>query len=126
VLIESSNDPSVNPPVPAIPYQRFLRLHTSIGQLQPDSASTLNAGGELSRVQGIAMNYRIFLPFVGQMTTTTTHIEEGPIPLSAFELPADYQVEDTGKEMRENLVANNNTGCEPTVSVRRAQPCSGI
>jgi hypothetical protein len=126
VLIESSNDPSVDPPVPTIPYQRFLRLHTSIGQLQPDSTSTLNAGGELSKVQGIALNYRICLPVVGQMTTTTTHIEEGPIPPSAFDLPADYQVEDTGKKLRENLVAYDQVKRDRPVSDRRVQPCSGI
>jgi hypothetical protein len=128
VVIESSNDPSLDPPVPAIPYQRFQRLQIVIGQLQPDAASMLKVGEELAKVQGIALKYRAALPILGQMamTTTTTHIEEGPIPSSAFELPADYQVEDTGKKLRETLVASVNPECELPVSASRVQPCSGI
>ncbi len=126
VLIESSNDPSLDPPVPAIPYQRFLRLQNVIGQLQPSAASMLKVAEELAKVQGIALKYRISLPVVGQMTTTTTHIEEGPIPPSAFDLPADYQLEDTGKKMRENMVAFVDLGCDLSCSVSRVQPCSGI
>ncbi len=123
MIIETSNDPSITPPVPAIPYQRFLRLHTAIGQLQADAASTLKVGEELAKVQGIAMKYRILLPIAGQTTTTTTtHIEEGPIPPSAFELPADYQVEDTGKKLRENL----GVYVSRPASVIQVQPCSGI
>jgi hypothetical protein len=126
IVIESSHDPSLDPPVPAIPYQRFIRLQHVLGQLQPDSASMLKASEELARVHGIALKYRILLPIVGQTTTTTISIEEGPIPPSAFELPGDYQVEDTGRKMRENLVACGNLGCDLPVSVSRVQPCSGI
>lgn len=126
MIIESSNDPSVHPPVPAIPYQRFLRLQTILGQLQPNAASTLKAAEELAKVQGVALKHRIVLPIVGQTTTLTTHLEEGPIPSSAFDLPADYQVEDTGKKMRENLVESGHPGCELPVSQSRVQPCSGI
>jgi hypothetical protein len=126
MTIETSNDPSVIPPVPSVPYQRFLRLHTVIGQLQPETASTLKAREELSKVQGIALNYRITLPIVGQVTTTTTHIEEGPVPPSAFDLPADYQVEDTGKKMRENFGVPVNSGSDLPASGSRVQPCSGI
>ena len=121
VIIETSNDPSVNPPVPAIPYQRFLRLHTVIGQPQVD-ALMLKAGEELAKVQGLALNYRIVLPIAGQMTTVTTHFEEGPIPPSAFELPSDYQVEDSGRKMRLDLGVSNSR----PVSVSQVQPCSGI
>lgn len=122
MIIEVSNDPSVNPPVPAIPYQRFLRLHTVIGQPQADDVPMLKVGEELAKVQGIALKYRIVLPIAGQATTITTHIEEGPIPPSAFELPADYQVEDSGKKMRENL----GVYVSRPVSESQVQPCSGI
>jgi hypothetical protein len=103
MIIETSNDPSVHPPVDAIPYQRFLRLQALLGQLQPAATSTVKMGEELANVQGLALNYCIVLPVVGPTTTTTTRIEEGPIPPTAFELPTDYQVEDTGKKLRDNL-----------------------
>lgn len=120
--IETSNDPSFTPPVPAIPYQRFLRLHTVIGQPQTNAAPLLKAGEELARVRGLALKYRIVLPIAGQTTTITTHIEEGPIPPSAFELPSDYQVEDSGKKVLENL----GVYVSHSVPVSQVQPCSGI
>jgi hypothetical protein len=126
MIMESSHDPSVIPPVSAIAYQRFLRLHTVIGPSQPDAPSTLKVGEELAKMQGIALKYRIRLPIGGDVTMSTTHIEEGPIPPSAFELPADYQVEDTGKKLRENLAASIHPGSELPVSASRVQPCSGI
>ena len=116
MIIETSNDPSIQPPMPASPYQRFVRLHTALGQLQPDPALARKAGEELSKVQGIALNYRIALPLAGQMSMTTTRLEEGPIPPSAFELPADYQVEDSGKKLRGNLVAVSPLGCDQPVA----------
>jgi len=126
MIIESSNDPSVDPPVPAIPYRRFLRLHTAMGQLRPDVSSSRKVGEELAKVSGISLKYRISLPIAGQTTMTTTHIEEGPISPSAFELPVDYQVEDIGKKLRENLVAFDHMGSDRPVSDNRVQPCSGI
>lgn len=126
MVIESSNDPSVDPPVPAIPYQRFLRLHAALGQLQPDAVMARKSVDELSKVQGIALNYRIALPLAGQMTMTTTRLEEGPIPPSAFDLPADYQVEDTGKKLRENLGAIHPSGSDRPVAASQVQSCSEI
>ncbi len=39
------------------------------------------------------------LPIVGETATIATCIEDEPILSSAFELPADYQVDDAGKRM---------------------------
>lgn len=122
MAIESSNDPSLDPPVPRIPYQRFLRLQYVFGQLRPEAAPMLKVGEELAKVRGLALNYRITLPIVGQVTTTTTHIEEGPVPPSAFDLPADYQVEDTGKKMRENLGVPVHSGGDLPASENQVQP----
>ncbi|HEX9081800.1 MAG TPA: hypothetical protein VF768_05945 [Holophagaceae bacterium] len=103
MMIETSNDPSISLPVPALPYQRFLKLQALIGQRPSDPVLALRIGEALAKVQGLALKYRIVLPIVGQTTTITTRLEDGPIPPSAFELPSDYQVEDAGKKMLENL-----------------------
>ena len=100
---ETSNDPSLKPPIPAISYKRFLRLQNAIGQMGPGTASLLKLGEELAKIQGLALKSHTVLPLVGEVTTTTTSVKEGPIPASAFELPAAYKTEDTGKKMRESL-----------------------
>lgn len=126
VLIETSNDPSVQPPVPSIPYQRFIRLQTLLGRFSSQATSALSLGEALSKVQGLALRYRIVLPVVGETTTLTTRIEEGPIPPSAFELPADYLVEDLGKKIREDLGGRLDLKGDQPASEPSSQPCSEI
>lgn len=103
LAFETSNDPSLKPPIPAVSYKRFLRLQNAIGQMGPGAASMLKLGEELAKIQGIALKSHTVLPLVGEVTTITTSLKEGPIPASAFEMPADYKVEDTGRKMRESL-----------------------
>lgn len=100
---ETSNDPTLKPPIPAISYKRFLRLQNAIGQMGPGAASMLKLGEELAKIQGLALKSHTVLPFVGEVTTTTTSVKEGPVAASAFDLPTGYQVEDTGRKMRESL-----------------------
>jgi len=103
MVIESSNDPSLKPPTPAVPYKRFLRLQHALGQMGPGASSALKLGEELAKVQGLALKTHTVLPIVGDFTTVATAINEAPIPAAAFELPAGYKMEDTGKKMREDL-----------------------
>jgi hypothetical protein len=103
MVLESSNDPSLKPPVPAISYKRFLKLKNSMGQLGGNSASMLKLGEELAKVQGLALRTHTVLPMVGDLTSVATALREGPIPAPTFSLPDDYKVEDAGKKMREGL-----------------------
>jgi hypothetical protein len=103
MIIESSNDPSLKPPVPAVSYKRFLKLKNTMGQMGGNSAGMLKLGEELAKVQGIALRTHTVLPMVGDLTSVATALKEGPIPASTFSLPEDYKVEDTGKKMREGL-----------------------
>jgi hypothetical protein len=103
MIIESSNDPALKPPVPAGSYKRFLKLRNAMGQMGGNSAGMLKLGEELAKVQGIALRTHTVLPIVGDFTSVATGIQEGPIPASTFSLPEGYKVEDTGKKMREGL-----------------------
>lgn len=102
-VMESSNDPSLKPPMPVGSYKRFLRLQHAIGQLGPSASSMLKLGEELAKVQGIALRTHSVLPMVGDLTGVATELREGPIPESAFALPEGYKLEDAGKKMRESL-----------------------
>ena len=102
-VMESSNDPSLKPPMPVGSYKRFLRLQHAIGQLGPGASSMLKLGEELAKVQGIALRTHSVLPIVGDLTSVATELKEGPIPESAFALPEGYKLEDAGKKMRESL-----------------------
>jgi hypothetical protein len=103
MILESSNDPALKPPVPAIAYKRFLKLKNSLGQMGGNSAGMLKLGEELAKVQGIALRTHTVLPMVGDLTSVATALKEGPIPASTFSLPEDYKLEDLGKKMREGL-----------------------
>jgi hypothetical protein len=103
MVIESSNDPSLKPPVPAGSYKRFLKFKNAIGQMGGNSAGMLKLGEELAKVQGIALRSRTVLPIVGEFSSVATALKEGAIPASTFALPEDYKVEDTGKKMRESM-----------------------
>ena len=102
-IIESSNDPALKPPVPSDSYKRFLRLQHALGQMGPKAAGMLKAGGELAKIQGIALRTHSVLPMVGDISSVATAIKEGPIPASTFDLPEGYQIEDAGKKMRESM-----------------------
>ena len=102
-IIETSNDPSLKPPIPAASYKRFLRLKNAIGQMGPKAASLLKLGEEMAKIQGIALRTHTILPMMGDLTSVATAIKEGPIPASTFALPDGYQLEDAGKKMRESM-----------------------
>lgn len=103
MVFESSNDPALKPPMPAMAYKRFMKVKNAIGQMGGNSAGMLKLGEELAKVQGIALRTHTVLPFVGDLTSVATAIKEGPIPAATFSLPEGYKVEDTGKKMRESL-----------------------
>jgi hypothetical protein len=103
MVIESSNDPSLKPPVPANAYKRFLKLKNALGQLGGNSAGLLKLGEELAKVQGIALRTHTVLPMGGDITNVATALREGPIPTSTFNLPDGYKVEDMGKKMRDSV-----------------------
>jgi hypothetical protein len=99
MVIETSNDASLKPPVPAGSYTRFLRVKNLMGAMGPAATSMKKLGEELAKIQGVALKTRTVMPMVGEMTTEATEVKDGAIAESIFALPADYKVEDQGAKM---------------------------
>ena len=99
MVIETSNDPSLKPPVPAGSYTRFLRVKNLMGAMGPAAMGMKKLGEEEAKIQGLALKTRKVMPMVGEMTTEATEVKEGAIAESVFALPADYKVEDAGAKM---------------------------
>lgn len=99
MVIDSSNDPSLRPPVPQGSYARFLKLKNLVNAMGPAAAQMKKVGEEMARIQGMALKTRTVMPYVGETTTEATEVKEGAIPAAAFDLPAGYKSIDRGKEM---------------------------
>lgn len=103
MAIDTSNDPTLRPPVPAVSYARFLRLKNLVGAMGPMAMNMKKLGEEMAKIQGMALKTRTVMPMVGETTTEATEVKEGTIPASVFALPDDYKVEDLGAKMVKDL-----------------------
>lgn len=103
MVMETSNDASLKPPVPAVSYTRYLRLKNLMGAMGPAAMSMKKLGEEMAKIQGMALKTRTVMPIIGEMTTEATEVREGAIPESVFALPADYKVEDQGAKLAKSF-----------------------
>ncbi len=102
-VMETSNDASLRPPMPAASYTRFLRLKNLVGAMGPAAMSMKKFGEELAKVQGMALKTRSVMPMVGEVSTEATEVKEGPIPESVFALPTGYKMEDQGAKLAKSF-----------------------
>lgn len=100
---ETSNDPSLKVPIPAVAYQRAVKLQRLIGAVGPGAAQMAKLGAELAKLQGTPLKWKMTMPMVGEIGAEATEVKEGTIPAAAFALPPDYKLEDTGRKMREQM-----------------------
>jgi len=99
MVIDTSNDASLKPPVHAVSYARAVRLQHLMGAIGPAANSMKKLGEEMAKIQGVALKTRTVMPMVGEMTTEATEVKEGAIAESVFALPADYKMEDMGAKL---------------------------
>ena len=99
MVIETSNDATLKPPVPAVSYTRFLRVKNLMGAMGPAAMNMKKLGEEMAKIQGMALKTRTVMPMVGEMTTEATEVKEGAIAESVFALPTGYKMEDLGAKM---------------------------
>lgn len=99
---ESSNDPTLLPPVPAASFAKMMKAKGALSAaMGPMGKSMARLYEEMSKIKGIALKTRMS-GFMGMnVATEATKVVEGPIPASVFALPAGYKTEDTGKQLRE-------------------------
>jgi len=104
MVFESSNDPSLVPPVPAANYAKMVKAKGAISAAAGPMGKTMaRLYEEMSKIKGLALKTNM-TGFMGiNASTEATKVSEGPIPAATFELPAAYKVEDLGKQLREQV-----------------------
>jgi hypothetical protein len=103
---ESSNDPTLVPPVPAVSFAKMKRMQgAAMSMMGSQSKAWTKYYEELSKIKGLALKTRVKTSgmFSTDSTQEATRVVEGPIPASTFKLPEGYKMEDTGKQLREKF-----------------------
>ncbi|MBK8793552.1 MAG: hypothetical protein IPN59_10455 [Holophaga sp.] len=103
ILFESSNDPTLVPPVPAASFAKMMKAKGALTlAMGPMGKSMAKLYEELSKIKGLALKTNMS-GFMGMKAATeATKVVEGPVPASVFALPTGYKTEDLGKQMRES------------------------
>jgi hypothetical protein len=101
---ETSNDPSLKPPIPEASLARMIKAQGALAAAAGPSAKYFaKLYAEMSKIKGIALKTHMS-GFIGvDSATEAESVKEGAIPDSAFALPAGYRTEDLGKKMREQM-----------------------
>ena len=96
VVMELSNDPSLQRPMPEASYQRMLQMRASV----PAGPNSTHLAAELSKIKGMTLKTHM----TGMMGMDTlqeaTSVKEGAISASVFALPEGYRMEDLGAKMK--------------------------
>jgi len=102
MVFESSNDPSLVPPIPATSFAKMMKAKGALtAAAGPMGKSMARLYEEMSKIKGLALKTNMS-GFMGiNVSTEATHVAEGPIAAAVFELPAGYKMEDLGKQLRE-------------------------
>jgi len=108
MVFESSNDPTLIPPVPAASFAKMVKAKGALTAAAGPMGKTMaRLYEEMSKIKGLALKTNMS-GFMGiNVVTEATKVTEGPIPASAFELPSGYKTEDLGKQLREQAAKGN-------------------
>ncbi len=102
MVFESSNDPSLVPPIPAASFAKMMKAKGALtAAAGPMGKSMARLYEEMSKIKGLALKTSMS-GFMGiNVSTEATQVTEGPVAPAVFELPAGYKTEDLGKQLRE-------------------------
>lgn len=101
IAFESSNDPTLKPPAPAVAYAKMIKMQGALSAaMGPIGDSMKKLYEELSKIKGLALKTSM-KGFMGMSSTTeATKVVEGPIPATVFALPTGYKMEDMAKQLK--------------------------
>jgi len=101
IIFESSNDPTLVPPVSAASYAKMLKAKGALSAaMGPIGKSMAKLYEEMSKIKGLALKTHMS-GFMGMnIATEAIKVSEGAIPVSIFALPAGYKTEDQGKQLK--------------------------
>lgn len=104
---EMSLDPTLKIPMNPANYAKFSKFRGLLqGAVGPMAGSFKRLYEEMAKLKGVPLRTSMKMPFVGEIISEATSVKEGPIPASAFALPAGYATEDVGKKMLEQARKN--------------------
>jgi hypothetical protein len=104
MVMETSNDPTLKPPMPEVSYAKMLKAQGALSAAAgPSGKIFARLYSEMSKIKGIALKTHM-TGFMGMDSSTeAVSVKEGAIPASVFALPEGYQMEDLGKKMKEQM-----------------------
>jgi len=99
---EMSVDPSLKPPANPAAYAKFMKLRANT--IPGSTGSSLKKlYEEMSKIKGLALKTHMTGLMGMDSFTEATDVKTSDIPASTFALPADYKIEDQGKELKKKL-----------------------
>jgi hypothetical protein len=102
MVFDSSNDPTLAPPIPAASYAKMIKAKGALSAaMGPMGKSMARLYEEMSKIKGLALKTNMTGLMGINVSTEATKVTEGPIPASVFEMPSGYAMEDMGKKLRE-------------------------
>ena len=104
LTMELAADPTLKPPMPETAYVKMMKSRAAqMAQAGPMGAAYKRLYEEMAKIKGIPLRTHMTGMMGMDLSTLATRIETGYIPAATFVLPAGYQLEDMGKEMREKM-----------------------
>lgn len=104
MIMETSNDPTLKPPMPEVSYAKMLKAQGAMMAAAGPSAKIFTRlYSEMSKIKGIALKTHMTGLMGMDASTEAVSVKEGSIPASVFALPEGYQMEDLGKKMKEQM-----------------------
>jgi hypothetical protein len=98
--METWNTTALQLPVPEADLKKFASFANSMGGMaqNPMFKGMAKLGEEMKKIQGFALAHTTEFQMMGKSTVTTseaTEVKTGPVPASAFAIPADYKKVDS-------------------------------
>ena len=104
LAMELANDPSLQIPVNPAHWARFSRLRgLTMGAAGAMAGSYARLYEEMGKLKGLTLKSKSSFPFIGEVVSEATEVQQGPIAAAVFQLPQGYKMEDAGKKLLNEL-----------------------
>ncbi len=103
IIMDTSNDPSLKPPVPEAAYAKMIKMRGAMMAAMPSGKGFVRLYEEMSKIKGMALKTHMTGIMGMDTLQEATAVKEGPVADSTFTLPSGYQMEDLGAKMKAQM-----------------------